>query len=265
MAKEAKDWKKSYFTKLDNDDVALYLQDYSQFNDDAEVPDKAKRIMASMLCVHENTKARETGICFIDLNTLKRISGCSVAILKRYAEWLRSNDLLDFKLGSQRSSGVSGQASGFTIKFENLLKWHTIDSSENVNALHDITGHNTIINDNGKHGSTTKDILENTTEVNDRINQQNAEQEISESSTGMLDNRLQEISSSKTDEYIEEYGKPYTDEILLSFDDELFVDIYTKILTRDKERTFSREVMDRFDEILRSKPEWVKHIVSQKS
>lgn len=259
------DWKKSYFAKLDNEDVALYLEDYSSFKEDPEIPSKAKRVMASMLCVYDNTKATETGICFMDLNTLKRISGCSVAILKRYAEWLKQKDLLDIKLGSQRSSGVSGQATGFTIKFDNLQNW---DTSKNVNALHNISEQNNLLknktyNNNLEKNTEdknniTNDILEHETEQHDNANQHNALQVISEQNTGILSNKQQENSSDITEEYVEEYGKPYPDDVLLGFDDELFVEVYSKILLRDKGRMFSSKVVDRFQNLLKTQPEFVR-------
>ncbi len=222
--KTTNDWKKFYFNKLDNDDVALFLQDYSLFNDDAGVPAKAKRVMASLLCVYENTKATETGVCYMDLNTLKRVSGCNVATLKKYADWLKKNDLLDFKLGSQRSSGVSGQASGFEIKFEHLQNWLPIEASDNVNALHNITEHNTLLYNNSvQHNS------ENLTEQQNNLKQSSVTQGTKDNNTELQRNSLQSNKELNNVDYSNEI-----DEILAEYKQDNPIEIQRKIIENFK-------------------------------
>ena len=124
-----KDWRKS-LSKLDDEDVTFFLDDYQSFLKSEAVPSKAKKCMAALISIHETTKARQTGVLIMDINTVKRVAGLGLNVLRKNLEWLEKKGLVCFEVGVQRSAGVSGKGSRFTINFEALQNFNAEGVSE---------------------------------------------------------------------------------------------------------------------------------------
>ena len=118
ISKENKE-KWMVFEKLSKDGVNLMLSDCK--NIDGLKPFSLKTL-AALMFIHKNTKAEESGILYMDLETVRKVAGVKMTNLYLAIEELGKRGIIDYERGAKREKGASSKASSFTIHFDTLGK-----------------------------------------------------------------------------------------------------------------------------------------------
>lgn len=236
------DWLKM-LAKLSDEDVEMIMEDYP--NSQLEEKNK-RRTMATLLSLYECTQAKETGILFMDIISVRKVSGLGMNNLKTTLNWLKKHDYIDWKPGVKRQSGVKdqGQASQFLIHFETL---------ENPNEHRGVSNTNksNLNNRNLINGISVDSIEKNTTGINgistNGISENSIVENPTESNGNLLENTSEDFKASDSRRMPLENTPRVVNEKLLGIQsDKEFFENCCKLITEDF-HGFSEKVVERFN------------------
>lgn len=102
------------------------------FMESKEIPTKAKVIMASLLSLLLDTKARDTGIIFASNAKLRQMTQLGTDSLRDGLRWLQLYGLIERTAGKTWKAGETKQASTYTVNFERLTQPLQMKTFEDV-------------------------------------------------------------------------------------------------------------------------------------
>lgn len=240
---------------------------------------EAKQVMGALLHLATSySKAGEKGFLVASNMQLYEATGMKKSRVMDGIEELEAYGLIERNAGVKREKGKKGTASSYYFNIEKMFqplvrrekisddelkaKYSFLTPSKPASpkvgaAISNTTSTSNTISNNifdipvtsGAPSGAPNDFNDNILDNNPGIS--------GNAIPDGIPNDINDKPGDTSDVYIEEYGKPYTDEVLMSYPDDFFAEMYIKIINRDKERTFGKNVIDRFGELLKNKPDMV--------